>query len=99
MPLSGTRLDVLMSQSYSTSAGAGTQTYQVSAYGIIYTKNANTLSSLSSGSTQSTYTLASNSAGQTQLTQAAIRPMSIPLSFNTTQGEYYVGVNIVTANT
>jgi len=99
VPLTGTRMDVLMSQSYSTSGGAGTQTYQFSAYGVIYTRNASTLSSLSSGSTQSTYTLASNTAGQTQLTQAAIRPVSIPLNFNMTEGEYYVGVNVVTANT
>lgn len=99
MPVSGTRLDVLMSQSYSTSAGAGTQTFQYSAYGIIYTVNGSTLSSLSSGSTQTTLTMASNTAGQTQLSQAAIRPISIPMNFNMPAGEYIVGVNVITANT
>jgi hypothetical protein len=97
--VSASRLDVLMSMSYSTSAGAGTQTYQYSGYAVVYTKNVSTLSSLSSGSTQSTYTLASNTAGNTQFTQAAIRPLSIPINMNFSQGEYFVGVNIVTANT
>ena len=99
MALTASRLDVLMSMSFSTSAGAGTQTYQYSGYGVVYTKNVSTLSSLSSGSTQSTYTLASNSAGNTQFTQAAIRPLSIPLAINMSAGEYYIGVNIITANT
>ena len=99
MALTASRLDVLMSMSFSTSAGAGTQTYQYSGYAVVYTRNSSTLSSLSAGSTQSTYTLASNSAGNVQFTQAAIRPLSIPLNASFTPGEYFVGVNIVTANT
>lgn len=99
VPLTATRLDVLMSMSFSTTAGAGTQTYQYSGYAVIYTKNASTLSSISSGSTQSTYTLASNTAGVSNWTMAAIRPLSIPINVNMAPGEYYVGVNIVTANT
>ena len=98
-PITASRLDVLMSMSFSTSAGGGTQTYQYSGYAVIYTANASTLSSISSGSTQSTYTLASNSAGVTAWTQAAIRPLSIPINVNMAPGEYFVGVNIVTANT
>jgi len=97
--MSGTRLDAFASMSFVTSAGAGTQTYQFSQYAVIYTKNASTLSSLSSGSTQTTYTLASNTAGQTQLVQGAIRPISVPINFSMGPGEYYVGFNIVTANT
>ena len=98
-PITGTRLDALASMSFSTTAGAGTQTYNLSAYAVIYSKNVSTLSSLSSGSTQTTYTLASNTAGQTQLTQPAIRPISVPINFNMVPGEYFVGFNFITANT
>ena len=99
IPVTATRVDALVSMSHSTSAGAGTQTYNISAYAIVYTKNVNTLSSLSSGSTQTTYTLASNTAGQTQYTQAAIRPVSVPVNINMPAGEYFVGFNFITANT
>ncbi len=68
----------------------------ISAWGAIYTKNVNTLSSLSSGSTQATYTYASNSAGITGLTYSAVRPVSVPINIFATQGEYYVAFNMST---
>ena len=97
--ITGTRIDALMGMSHSSSGGAGTVTIQFSRYCIIYTKNANTLSSLSSGSTQTTYTYASNTAGATYLTNSAIYPMSVPVNFNMPPGEYWVGFNQVTATT
>ena len=99
LPVTATRMDFLMNMSNSSSAGAGTVTIQFSQYGIIYTKNASTLSSLSSGSTQTTYTYASNTAGATYLTNSALYPISIPMNVNMPAGEYYVGVNFVTSTT
>jgi hypothetical protein len=97
--MTGSRLDALLAMSNSSSAGAGTVTLQFSQYAIIYTKNASTLSSLSSGSTQTTYTYASNTAGATYLTNSAIYPISVPINFNMVQGEYYVGFNLITSTT
>lgn len=96
MPITGTRLDALASFSAGSAATANTAAWVLSAYGAVYTKNGVSLSSVSSGSTQTTYSYASNTAGQTQLTQSAIRPLSIPINFNMAPGEYYVGFNIVT---
>jgi len=98
-PITGTRIDALVGMSNSSSAGAGTVTLQFSQYAIIYTRNVSTLSSLSSGSTQTTYTYASNTNGATYLTNSALYPISVPINFNLVPGEYFVGFNIVTANT
>ena len=98
-PLSGSRIDALMAMSNSSSAGAGTVTLQHSRYAIIYTRNVSTLSSLSSGSTQTTYTYASNTAGATYLSNSAVYPLSVPVNFSMTPGEYYIGFNLITANT
>ena len=95
-PITGTRIDALIGISAGSAATSNTAALAFSAYCIIYTKNGSTLSSLSSGSTQTTYSYASNSAGNTQLTASVIRPMSVPVNFNMTQGEYYVGFNMVT---
>jgi hypothetical protein len=97
--LTASRMDMLIGMSFSTTAGAGTQTLQESRYAVIYTKNGASLSSLSSGSTQTTWTMASNTAGQTQLSQAAVRYVSVPVNVNMQPGEYYVGVNYITAGT
>lgn len=96
-PMTGTRLDALIAMSAGSTASAVTAALAFSAYAIIYTRNAATLSSLSSGSTQTTYSYASNSAGQTQLTNSNIRAFSVPINFNMAPGEYYVGFNLVTA--
>lgn len=96
-PVTLSRLDALVSWAGASSATTNTCAFAVSAYAAIYTKNGATLSSVSSGSTQTTYSYASNSAGQTQLISGAIRPISVPLAANMTPGEYYVGFNIVTA--
>jgi hypothetical protein len=97
--VTATRADIMVGRSFSSSLGAGTQTLQESRYMVIYTKNAASFSSLSSGSTQTTWTMASNTAGQTQLTQAAIRLVSIPININMPPGEYFIGINLITAGT
>jgi len=95
-PLTATRLDALVGWSNGSAATTATMAIAMSAWAIVYTKNASTLSSLSSGSTQTTYSYASNTAGNTQLTSPAIRPVSVPINMNFTQGEYYVGFNFST---
>jgi len=97
--LTATRVDALVGMSLGSAATAATGAFVYSAYCVVYTKNANSLSSLSSGSTQSTFSYASNSAGQTQLTQSAVRPISVPVNINAAPGEYIVGFNLVTNGT
>jgi len=96
-PITASRVDCLMLWSGASSATTNTCAIAVSAYAAIYTRNVSTLSSLSSGSTQTTYTYASNTAGQTQLIGAAIRPVSVPMNINMAPGEYFVGFNFITA--
>ena len=98
-PLTGTRMDALVAISAGSTTTVATAGIALSAYGIIYTKNGSTLSSLSSGSTQTTYTYASNTGGATWLTQSAIYGMSVPINFNMAPGEYYVGFNLLTNTT
>lgn len=98
-PVTGSRIDLLMAHSGGSSASNTTGGFVYSGYAAIYTINAASLSSLSSGSTQTTFTWNSNSAGQTQFTQSNIIPMSVPVNFNMPPGEYIVGVNVVTAAT
>lgn len=99
LPVTGTRIDALMAISGGSSATTNTAGFAFSQYAVIYTKNGATLSSLSSGSTQTTYTYASNTAGATYLTASAIRPISVPINFNMAPGEYWVGFNMLTATT
>jgi hypothetical protein len=94
--LSGSRIDGLVSWSGSSTASAVTMGIAMSAWAAIYTRNVSTLSSLSSGSTQTTYSYASNSAGQTQLTAGVMRPISVPVNFNMPPGEYFVAFNFST---
>ncbi len=96
-PITASRLDALVAWSGASSATTNTCAIAISAYAAIYTRNASTLSSLSSGSTQTTYTYASSTAGQTGLTQSAIRPISVPVNVSMTPGEYFVGFNFITA--
>jgi hypothetical protein len=96
-PVTGTRLDALVYWSGASAATTNTCAFALSAYAAIYTNNASTLSSLSSGSTQTTYSYASNTAGHTELTNAAIRPISVPMNFNMAPGEYVIGFNVITA--
>lgn len=94
--LTASRLDALFAWQGASAATNATMGIAVSAYGVVYTRNAGTLSSLSSGSTQTTYTYASNTAGNTQLLTNAIRPLSVPVNMNFSQGEYFVGFNFST---
>ncbi len=96
-PLTATRMDALVAWTAGSSATTNTCAVALSVYGAIYTKNGASLSSLSSGSTQTTYSYASNSAGRTELQAGAIRPISVPINVSMTPGEYYVGLNMVTA--
>lgn len=95
-PVTGTRLDLLVSWAAASTASAVTGAVVISAYGGIYSNSASTLTLLSSGSTQTTYTYASNSAGQTQLITGAVRPISVPINMSVTPGEYFVGFNFST---
>jgi len=90
-PVTASRLDALVAWSGASSAASNTGAIVISAYGAVFTRNGATLSSLSSGSTQTTYTYASNTAGNTQFTQSAIRPVSVPMAVSMTPGEYFVG--------
>lgn len=95
-PVTGTRLDLLVSWAAASSATTNTGAVVISAYGGIYSNVSSTLTLLSSGSTQTTYTYASNSAGQTQLITSGIRPLSVPMNISMTPGEYVVGFNFST---
>ena len=79
-----------------TAATTATNAFVFSQYCAIYTRNVSTLSSLSSGSTQTTYTYASNTAGHTEFNNSQIYPFSVPMNVFMTPGEYYVGFNILT---
>jgi hypothetical protein len=97
-PVTATRADLLVSWAAANSATTNTAAIVISAYCAIYTNNtaSSALSSVSSGSTQTTYTYASNSAGVTALQTAAIRPISVPINVSMTPGEYYVAFNFST---
>jgi hypothetical protein len=97
--VTASRLDALVAMSFNSSAAAATAGLVLSAYAIVYTRNVSTLSSLSSGSTQTTYTYASNTAGNTQLTNSAIYPISVPININMAPGEYFIGFNMITNST
>jgi hypothetical protein len=98
-PVTASRVDALMAWQGASAATTATMGIALSAYCVVFTRNASTLSSLSSGSTQTTYTYASNTAGQTQLSEAAIRPISVPVNMSMTPGEYFVGYNFSTNTT
>lgn len=96
-PVTASRIDALVSHSGATSATTNTCAIAVSMYAAVYTNNASTLSSLSSGSTQTTWTYASNTGGLTDLSLGKIMPVSVPVNVSMTQGEYIVGFNFITA--
>lgn len=99
VPVTASRVDLLVAHSGSSSASNTTGGFKFSIYVGVYTVNGASLSSLSSGSTQSTYTWNSNSAGHTEMTQSNIIPISCPVNVNMLEGEYIVGVNFITATT
>ncbi|MEI6478564.1 MAG: hypothetical protein WCO52_06270 [bacterium] len=94
--LSATRVDHPILWSVATSATANTWGFVMTAIGAIYSKNASTLSLITSGSTNYAFTLASNTAGSTQMGVNAIRPVSIPMNVALKPGEYYQGFGIST---
>lgn len=96
--LSGTRVELPIYQSISSSGVGNTYGQQWSIYVGIFTNDTanNRLMSLSSGSTQTTYTVASNTAGQTQINGSGVRPISCPINYSMTPGIYFIAVNWVT---
>ena len=94
--VTGTRIDLPVIWNGGSSATTATMAIVISAYAMIYSRNGASLSSMSSGSTQVTYTYASNSAGHTEVITAAVKPISVPVNFNMTPGEYYVAFNFST---
>lgn len=98
-PVTATRVDAPFHWVQATTANANTIGIAMTVLCGIYTRNASTLNTVSSASTQTTYTYASNSAGNTQLSVAAYRPISIPMNVNMTPGQYYFGFGISTAAT
>lgn len=97
VPVTATRIDALVSHSGASSATTNTCAIAVSMYAGVFTRNVASLSSLSSGSTQTTWTYASNTGGLTDLTVGKVMPLSVPVNVNMTQGEYIVGFNFITA--
>jgi len=96
VPVTGSRLDALAYWSGSTNTSNGftmSGNIAMSFWGAIYSRNGSTLSSMSSGSTQTSYVYAGN-AGASWISQGVVRPMSIPMNFNIPPGEYFVGFNM-----
>jgi hypothetical protein len=94
--LSATRVDVPFLVSLASSAAANTWGIAVTCIAGIYTRNSDTLSSVSSGSVSFSLSLASNTAGSTQVIPHAVRGMSVPMNVVMSGGEYYVGFGIST---
>ena len=94
--VSATRVDAPFAWQQATTANANTIAIAMTVLCGIYTRNASTLNTVSSASTQTTYTYASNSAGNTQLTVNAYRPISLPMNVNMSAGQYYMGFGIST---
>lgn len=97
MPVTATRVDAMFHWQQASTANANTIAIAMTILCGIYTRNASTLNTVSSASTQTTYTYASSTAGNTQLTGVAYRPVSIPMNVNMTPGAYYMGFGISTS--
>jgi hypothetical protein len=95
--ISATRIEVPFLVSVLSSATTNTWGIRYTAFACIYTKNGNTLSSVSSGQLQTSFSLASNTAGATGLTGNVIRPLSVGFNINMTPGEYFIGFGISTS--
>ena len=94
--VTATRLDALVSWSAGSSAAANTAGIAMTMFAGIYTRNASTLESVSSATTQQTLTYASNTSNYTGI-NSAIRAISVPMNINMTPGEYYVGFGFSTS--
>ena len=104
-PVTATRMDALFNIIVASAATTATAAVALTANAGIYTQFLSTntagtttaISLVSWGSTQTTYSYASNSAGLTMLVTAGLRPISVPVNINMTQGEYYVAFNMSTS--
>ncbi len=95
--LTATRMDVIMSISLGTSAVANTAGVAITQRMGIFSKNANTLMSLSTSSNQQTISWASNSGSYSSIT--GMRLMSMLINVNATPGDYYIAYEMSTAQT
>lgn len=94
VPITGSRVDGLgMLIGDTVNSTRGIQ-LGYSVWGAIYTRNASTLSQLSSGSATTTFGWTSNTTGATWISQVAIRPLSAPMNVNMPPGEYFVAFNV-----
>lgn len=84
-----TRGNIYASISQSTITNNSTRTASIFVYMGIYTRNASTLSMLSSGSTVHTWTFSSN-AGSGSFT--GVKRISVPITINATPGDYWIGI-------
>jgi hypothetical protein len=92
-------LDALFNIAFASTTTSNSAGFAYSAYAGISTRNVSTLSSVASGTTQSTYTYGSNNSGATYLLTAANRPISVPVATYLTPGEYFIGFNLITTTT
>lgn len=95
-PVSASRMDLLVSMNFATSATANTGQMLFSASAGIYTNVSGTLSLLTAGQNTFSFSYASNNSGSTQMTAAAIRPISVPMAVMLNPGEYVAAFAIST---
>jgi hypothetical protein len=95
-PVSASRMDLLLSMNFATSATANTGAFVFSASAGIYSNQSGTLTLLSGGQNTWSWSYASNNSGSTQLTAAAIRPISVPMNVMLYPGEYIAAFAIST---
>lgn len=93
--LTASRMDVAMSFALGSSAIANTAGVAISQTVGIYSKNANTLMSMSTSSNQQTISWASNTGSYLSIN--GMRLLSSPININATPGDYYVIYNVSTA--
>jgi hypothetical protein len=92
--LSFTRVDTPLNFTLGSSASANTVAMAVSSVGVLYSRSGSTLNPIIGQSANTTYTYNSNNTGNF----GGSRLVSFGLATSLTAGEYYFGVQILTAN-
>jgi hypothetical protein len=93
-PISFSRVDVLMSVSLATSATTNTAAIDLSAVGVIYSRNGSTLNPIVGQSSTTTYTWASSTGVFSSLT--GNRLWSFNLATSLPAGDYWFGHQLIT---
>ena len=96
-PISFTRADFPIVLSISSTANASTFGWAITSCFVIYTNNASTLSPVVGAIGTTTYTYASNTSNFSQINSG--RLASFPISTLLTPGEYFIGIEVITATT